>query len=92
MHYSDVHNWTCSSHAEKLQTKSESTNLVTVLEALLDDVVAEDILHEGYSLGLHLLVYCHYLLCRCICQLLLYEAAAVLIPAKLKHKPLYVLQ
>ena len=63
----------------------------TVLKALLNDVVAKHVLHQADGVWLHLLIHCHYVLCCCTCQLLLYEAAAVLIPAEVVHKALDVL-
>ena len=56
-----------------------------MLKALLDDVVTKHALHEGYGMRLHLLKHCHYLLGWGVCQLLLYEATAMLIPAEVVH-------
>jgi len=65
--------------------KERKTDLAAMLKAFLDDVVAKHVLHEGYGMRLHLLKHCHYLLWWGICQLLLYEATAVLIPAEVVH-------
>ena len=62
-----------------------------MFEALLDDVVAKHILHEGYGMRFHLIKHCHYLLWWRVCQLLLYEATAMLIPAEVVHIALDVL-
>ena len=65
--------------------RKRKANLAAMLEALLDDVVAKHILHKGDGMRLHLLKHCHYLLWWSVCQLLLYEATAVLIPAEVMH-------
>ena len=71
--------------------KERKTDLAAMLKAFLDDVVAKHVLHEGYGMRLHLLKHCHYLLWWGICQLLLYEATAMLIPAEVVHIPFDVL-
>ena len=72
--------------------RKEQTYLAAVLKALLDDVVAKHVLHEGEGVRLHLLIHCHDLLWLCFGQFLLDEATAMLISAEVKHEALDVLQ
>jgi len=67
------------------RNNERKTNLTAMLKALLDDVVAKHVLHEGYGMRFHHLKHCHYLLWWGVCQLLLYKATAVLIPAEVMH-------
>jgi len=71
--------------AARERKKERKTNLTAMLKALLDDVVAKHVLHEGYGMRFHHLKHCHYLLWWGVCQLLLYKATAVLIPAEVMH-------
>ena len=63
-----------------------------MFKAFLNHIVPEDILHQCDDLGLHLPIHCHDVLWRGICQLLLYESAAMLVSAELKHEAFDVLQ